>query len=294
MNPPREARHRIGAVASLTGLSTHAIRAWERRYGAVEPVRTPAGDRLYSDDDVARLGLMGTLTKLGHGIREIARLSIDELRSLTERHDNLERKRASDESALAKLVAALDVAALSRGIRARALELNARELVMDVLIPLLQQVGTEWEVGRLGPRHEHMTTAIVRQRLDGIISGADPGPDAKVAIASTLSGELHEVGALAGLALAAIRGFRVVYLGPNLPAFEIAETAIYTNASLVLISALSGAAPAILELRRALPEPIALIVGGPGASGVEAWPDGPRMESLDELEQWLLEQSPKR
>ncbi|MDL1950237.1 MerR family transcriptional regulator, partial [Acidobacteria bacterium ACD] len=44
-------RHRIGAVARLTGISTHALRVWERRYGTLKPQRSDGGDRLYSDGD---------------------------------------------------------------------------------------------------------------------------------------------------------------------------------------------------------------------------------------------------
>ena len=45
-------KYRIGAVTKLTGLSADVVRVWERRYGAVRPVRSEAGTRLYSDADI--------------------------------------------------------------------------------------------------------------------------------------------------------------------------------------------------------------------------------------------------
>ena len=50
-------RYPIRAVSKLTGIAIDTLRAWERRYGAVTPVRDSRG-RLYSDADVARLRLL--------------------------------------------------------------------------------------------------------------------------------------------------------------------------------------------------------------------------------------------
>lgn len=72
-------RYRIGSVADLTGIPPHTLRAWERRYGAADPLRTDAGFRLYSEDDVGRLTLIKRLSDLGHAIGSIANLSLKEL-----------------------------------------------------------------------------------------------------------------------------------------------------------------------------------------------------------------------
>jgi DNA-binding transcriptional MerR regulator len=73
-------RYRIGAVSQLTGVSPDTIRAWERRYRTVKPVRSEGGSRLYSEHDVARLQLMKALTECGEPIGTIARLSDEQLR----------------------------------------------------------------------------------------------------------------------------------------------------------------------------------------------------------------------
>jgi MerR family transcriptional regulator, light-induced transcriptional regulator len=64
--------HPIGVVARRTGVSLHVLRAWERRYGVVEPVRTEGGQRLYSDADVARLRLLRQVTEAGRNISQVA------------------------------------------------------------------------------------------------------------------------------------------------------------------------------------------------------------------------------
>jgi len=73
---------RIGHVARCVGVSTHALRAWERRYGTVEPVRTPGGSRLYDGTQIERLKALKQLTDFGHAISEVTRLSAFELERL--------------------------------------------------------------------------------------------------------------------------------------------------------------------------------------------------------------------
>jgi len=69
----------IGAVSRLTGLPEHTLRAWERRYGAVQPERKPGGGRRYSKDDINRLVLIKRLTEMGHPVSTVATLPLAEL-----------------------------------------------------------------------------------------------------------------------------------------------------------------------------------------------------------------------
>jgi MerR family transcriptional regulator, light-induced transcriptional regulator len=74
--------YRIGDVARYVGVSTHALRAWERRYGTVDPHRTPGGSRLYDAAQIERLKTLKQLTDYGHSIGEVARMSLEELKRL--------------------------------------------------------------------------------------------------------------------------------------------------------------------------------------------------------------------
>jgi MerR family transcriptional regulator, light-induced transcriptional regulator len=74
--------YRIGDVARFVGVSTHALRAWERRYGTVEPHRTPGGSRLYDAAQIERLKTLKDLTNFGHSIGEVARMPLPDLKRL--------------------------------------------------------------------------------------------------------------------------------------------------------------------------------------------------------------------
>ena len=77
-----EKTNAIGAVSRLLGVSTHALRKWETRYGAISPARSEGGDRRYSENDVDRLARLATLVGQGHAIRTIASLSDEALDDL--------------------------------------------------------------------------------------------------------------------------------------------------------------------------------------------------------------------
>ncbi len=76
--------YKIGAVSRITGIGSESLRAWERRYKAVMPKRTPSGDRNYSRDDVAKLLLLKSLVDAGISIGSIAGLSAEQLKSRIE------------------------------------------------------------------------------------------------------------------------------------------------------------------------------------------------------------------
>lgn len=75
--------YRSGAAARLAGLSAETLRVWERRYGLSDTERSGSGQRLYSPEQVQRLGLLKQLVDQGHAIGVLARLSAEQLQELT-------------------------------------------------------------------------------------------------------------------------------------------------------------------------------------------------------------------
>lgn len=90
--------YKIGAVSRITGIGSETLRAWERRYSAVTPLRTDSGDRNYTRDDVAKLILLKTLVDGGISISSVANMSLDELKTSVESDPILNKVRASPSS----------------------------------------------------------------------------------------------------------------------------------------------------------------------------------------------------
>ena len=275
--------HSIGAVASRTGLSAPTIRAWEKRYGAVEPDRTGGGHRVYSEAQVRRLRLLHDLTEHGHRIGSIAGTPTEELASLLEatRRD-LAAARPGDglgtgeeEERIRELmeaVRAMDAERLEAAFRRTALERSAHDLIEGVVSPLLRRVGEAWERGEVTPAQEHLASGVVSRTLGWVLASFRADVGAPLAVAATPSGQRHALGALLAAATAAARGWRISYLGADLPGEEIAAAARRTGARAVILSLVYPPADASLAgelraLRAGLPAGTALLVGGQAAPG---------------------------
>ena len=280
--------HPMGVVVQRTGLTPHVLRAWERRHGAVEPGRTEGGQRLYSDADVARLRLLKRATEAGRPIGTVAGLSTERLAALVgedgastavgEAAGGVVRSVAGAEGHLAAALdaaGAMDQAALRTVLMRAVVKLGAPGFVGGVAVPLLERVGELWEGGELRPMQEHVVSNAVRQVLDWLLSRYAAPSSAPLLLAGTLSGELHEFGAMLAAVVSADAGWRVLYPGPSLPPEELAEAARRAGASVVAVSVVHGegaeawsrgvearAARELAELDALLPEGALLVVGG--------------------------------
>lgn len=275
-----DAHHPIQLAARLTGLSTHVIRIWEQRYKAVEPRRTVANHRLYSKNDIERLGLLRDVTRAGHNISQIAKLSNEELRALVTNASAMEIQAPRGATVTIEpgvlldecldCVQSLNGHALDETLRRAATTLGAQGVLPRLIAPFTQRLGELWRGGEITAAHEHFATGRVRVFLGNLakpFGGANGAPRLVVA---TPSGQLHEMGALLVAALAANLGWNVTALGASLPAVEIAGAAQQKGARAVALSLVYPDDDASLTgelalLREALPSETALLVGGRAA-----------------------------
>ncbi len=276
-----ESLHPIRAVAGRTGLTSHVIRAWEKRYGAVEPVRTATNRRLYTESDIERLKLLKRAIDGGRGIGHVATLPDDELQRLVAADGPLPAAgqaagpgAAPPERLVAGCLEAihlLDPKSLEECLLRASIGMPTLRFLEDVVMPLMDQVGERWHEGKLRPAHEHLATATVRSVLGNLISPGPVDPGAPELVVATPAGQWHELGALAGAVAAAAAGWRVTYLGANLPAEDIAAAARERKARAVAISLVYPESDAhlhaeIARLHRLLPEGTTLVAGGRAAS----------------------------
>ena len=288
--------YHIGAAARATGVSTHTIRVWERRYGAVRPRRTPGGTRVYSESDVARLALLKQLTQSGRPISTIAKLPTEKLRELSgpepaTRETSAERGHELAQTAIDSFMRALeklDMATAERVLMEAEKSLQPLDVVMLVVAPVVRDLGDRWQRGDLRIGHEHAAVAALRNLLGELMRGQSIRPDAPVATATTMSGELHEIGALMSAFVATACGWRVVYLGANLPVDEILHVLERVGASMLLLSLVNQrdeeTAKALRDLMSRLPSNVRLLVGGQTASNYTDIVDKVHVvDSLDEL-----------
>jgi len=288
-------RHPIAIVAERTGLSQDVLRVWERRYRAVEPKRSSDGHRLYSDADIARLRLLYAATNAGRSIRQVAGLSTAELARIADEDAAARQQRAtardrsdrseatndrstndrSDEAnavvehALA-IAATLEGTELEHVLRRSAARFGLTSFIEDVATPLLTRIGELWHAGRATIAQEHLASSIIHDILAEAMRSTARVSGAETLLVATPSGERHAIGAVLIGAAAAVDGWRVIYLGADLPAKEIAAAAVATEASVVAMSIVyvpdrDHTLDELRTLRARLPASVAVVVGGAGA-----------------------------
>lgn len=284
--------HTIQAVSHRCGLSPHVIRIWERRYGALTPSRTDTNRRMYCDDEIERLTMLRELTESGYRISCVAKLKAPELQELLQKHlaqgsaDTFAGNDAEDLERAEQFVAGcIDAAKKYESDRLRRLLIRARMslgqrgMLHQVICPLIQEVGLGWQEGKLRPGHEHIATAVIREILLTPVPGSTVATNAPEIVVSTPVGEIHELGAMLVVSSARDLGWRVTYLGPNLPIEEIAACVKSRNAAALALSLVYPEnCPTITEkirsLRQMLPEKVAILIGGRAANGYrEKLPD---------------------
>jgi methanogenic corrinoid protein MtbC1 len=259
---------RIGELSRRVGVSPELLRAWERRYGLLDPGRSPGRFRLYSDEDVARVRAMKDHLGRGLSAAEAARLA---------REESLDAPGASEgvvsdavlESTVAELRRALDSfdETTSHAVFDHALAAFGLETVLrDVVLPVLSDVGARWERGEVTVAQEHFASNLLRGRLLGLARGWGQGAG-PMALLAAPPGEQHDLGLVVfGLALRA-RGWRVTFLGADTPLATVAETAERISPDVVVLAALmpSRFGPAGAELA-ALAATAHVVLAGTGAT----------------------------
>jgi DNA-binding transcriptional MerR regulator len=277
----------IGAVAHQSGLPPATIRAWENRYGAVTPVRSQTGRRLYTMDDARRLTLLRQLVEADHRIGQIAGLATEGLRELAgtlggtpsaRTHITLPVADRPLDGAL-QATLALDGAALQGDFDQASVALGRIAFIDRYLVPLMHAIGELYQQGRLRAVHEHFATVTVRaytERLDAAIPAGEGDP---LVVVTTPVGQLHELGSVLVALSARLERWRATYLGPNLPAEEIVAALLDTGARHLALGisypAENGRMAAELDkLLRLLPDDATLFLGGPSSE--------PYAEALDD------------
>jgi methanogenic corrinoid protein MtbC1 len=298
--------HPIKVVVRRTGLSPHVIRVWEKRYQAVEPMRTETNRRRYSDADIERLLLLQRATHTGRSIGQIAHLTTERLRELVREDEVASQasKPATVESetseapkiappetqleACLEAIRQLDSAALEHILMQARLSLSQPMFIERLIVPLMEVIGELWRNGSLRIVHEHLASAVVRTMLDGLSTSATLSASAPKMVVATPTGQLHEIGALIVASTAESDGWQVVYLGVNLPAEEIAAAVRQHQAKAVALSVVHPAddprvADDMLKLRRYLSHDIEILVGGRGSHGYQAVLDSIGATQIDDL-----------
>jgi DNA-binding transcriptional MerR regulator/methylmalonyl-CoA mutase cobalamin-binding subunit len=292
----------IQTVSLRTGLSPHVIRAWERRYNVVEPIRSE-GRRLYSEADVAYLSLLKQAVENGNRIGSVASLSVEELRSrVWGPTAGVEPRQLSERVARALSHAAATDARRFDAELYEAVQTYGDNAVVEAFIfPVLRELGERWREGKAHIAEEHLVTAIIRSYFSSRLRDLVPPADAPMVVIASLEGELHDIGALAGAVRAREAGWNATFLGANTPAEAMADVAANTGARVVIVVITMEESEASItvqldRLSASLPRETDIAIAGNPSEGTATYAESlgfTILRSMRDLDVYLTSSSPR-
>lgn len=242
----------IGYISLQTGLSSHVIRAWERRYQAITPRRSKSNRRLYSESDLHRLKLLKRAIQNGHRISTLAHMETSEVATLAEalpprpkNHWDYQTDPFTDTRgavrACLRALAGLDGSGLHHELQRATVSFSHNVLLESVIRPFMDEVGHRCSSGSLRIVHGQLASVVVHAQLSWMLVSADSNTAAVPCLMiATPAGQHCYLGALAVALIARDQGWRAIFLGSNLPAEEIAAANFMLKPQLVALSITCG------------------------------------------------------
>ena len=237
----------IRTVSSLTGVNSITLRAWERRYGLIKPIRTPKGHRLYTQNDIDLIQQVLELLDKGISIGQVK--------------DYLDGKGAQNKSKteegvdpwsnyqrrMLNAIVRFDTNSLDQTYN-DALSLYPIDLVTKhLIIPLLRELGERWAQKEGSIAEEHFFGAYLRNKLGARFHHHASSQVGPLLVAACLPGEQHEVGLMLFCLTALNQGYRLVYLGADTPFSELVVPVERSDANAILLSGSIDPDPSVLN-----------------------------------------------
>jgi DNA-binding transcriptional MerR regulator/methylmalonyl-CoA mutase cobalamin-binding subunit len=223
-------------VSAVTGVNPVTLRAWERRYGLIMPTRTPKGHRIYSQDDIQLInrivGLLDRGISIGQASHSLGKRTVE---PAADRQEQDSPWLAYQERAIDAVVRFDEIHLDS--IYNQALALYPIDIVTErLLIPVLITLGKRWEKTEGSISEEHFFGAFMRNKLGARFHHRHKQTSGKKLLVCCLPGEHHEIGVMLFSLAAHDHGYRIVYLGPNMPLEELATTARRAGCDAIVLS----------------------------------------------------------
>lgn len=233
--------YKIKDIETLTGIKSHTIRIWEKRYGILKPSRTATKIRTYSDTDLTEILNVAILNKNGWKISHISELGSNERKKKVLDIETNKKGDIHFEKLLLSLIEMNEETfqdVLNFLIAEHGIEITFSKYLAN----FLERIGVMWLADTINPAQEHFISHLIRQK---IISATDALPTPKADSPKVLlflpEHEWHEVSLLFYHYILRSKGVHSFYLGQSLPYEALLEAVKTLKPKALLTSILTSA-----------------------------------------------------
>ena len=257
----------IRRISALTGVNAITLRAWERRYGLIRPLRSPKGHRLYTHQHVELIRRVLALVERGVPISRVGEVIEAESAARTGSSAGDGPWRHYVEGMTAA-IARFDEPELDR-VYDGALSVHSVDAVTrQVTLPLLAHLGERWHDLPGAIAEEHFFSTYLRSKLGARLQHRMRYASGPRILAACAPGEQHEIGLLLFALEAQDAGLRTVVLGADTPLDDVAVALLRSGCDAVVLSLSVDPPEGLLdrELRRLVRQVnVPVFVGGAAA-----------------------------
>lgn len=213
----------IKDLEQLSGIKAHTLRIWEQRYDILKPDRSDTNIRSYNDNDLKLVLNISLLKDHGYKISEISKMSPEELSKEVLLISDKQLNYPDQIHALTISMLDLDEERFEKIVSTNTLQFGFENMMVNIIYPFLNRIGTLWITGSIGPAQEHFISNLIRQKLIVAIDGQLPSlrQGAKTYLLYLPEGEMHEISLLFANYIVRSRQNKVIYLGQSLPFNEL-------------------------------------------------------------------------
>lgn len=273
----------IGELSRLTGISTHTLRIWEKRYGTPQAHRLPSGHRRYPREDVPRLRAVAQALDSGFRAGRVVGASLEELQALvgvgpgkrsqlppaTAEGTNHEAAKKLVVEKWVRAVHIYDEGGLTQSLHEEWGRQGPLAFVFDYVGPFLKRLGHGWSTGELTVSQEHFASERLSDFLADKWRTLNDRKEGPAAVLTTLPGESHKLGLLMCAVITSLTKFKIVYLGVDTPLEDILSVVRKCEARMLAVSISSCMAAgevdaAFTQLKKGLSKDVLLVAGGAG------------------------------
>lgn len=264
----------ISVISKACGVKAHTLRVWEQRYQMFSPDRSESGQRQYGEQDLNKARLLAKLVHQGHAISTLAKYSNEELQSMVDvLEGSVEEVGFFDSTInaknLLKYLADYQIDLVADELQHLRLTVGAKSFVLNVVLPLMREIGMLVADGKYSVTQEHIISTIIRDQLSQIYLPNLGAKNTEITLA-TPEGNLHELSIIIADILCRANRVSTRYLGAAHPADCLAEAMNALKSPVLVLGTVSSdqwnyhdrIIPYLEKIDRILKHDIKVILGG--------------------------------
>lgn len=226
----------IRTVSELTGVNSITLRAWESRYGLIEPVRKASGHRLYTQEHIDLINRVVGLLDRGMRIGQVKAEILSGVDSEDSFKDDTQNNWRRYINGMIAAIIRFDERALERTYADALSHYPVRSVTEKLLSPVLKEIGERWASGQGSVAEEHFFGFYLRNKLGARFHHRALNQTGPKLLMACLPGDLHEIGLLLFALDACDHGFQTILLGANMPLDEFPDAVKKTGSDALVLS----------------------------------------------------------